>query len=30
MRLRRDGTAATYWILREPPGPEPKSMKNQF
>ena len=30
MRLRRDGAAATYWILREPPGPEPQSMKNQF
>ncbi|MGE4218629.1 MAG: SxtJ family membrane protein [Alphaproteobacteria bacterium] len=30
MRLRRDGAASTYWIAREPPGPEPQSMKNQF
>lgn len=30
MRLRRDPTAASYWIERSPPGPPPDSMKNQF
>jgi len=30
MRLKRDPTAATYWISRDPPGPKPDSMKNQF
>ena len=30
LRLRRDESAASYWIYREPPGPEPKSMANQF
>jgi hypothetical protein len=30
LRLRRDPTAASYWIRREPPGPPPESMKNQF
>ncbi len=25
-----DANARTYWIEREPPGPEPESMKNQF
>jgi hypothetical protein len=30
MRLKRDPAAASYWILREPPGPAPDSMKNQF
>ena len=29
LRLRR-GTVTSYWILREPPGPAPQSMKNQF
>jgi glucan phosphoethanolaminetransferase (alkaline phosphatase superfamily) len=29
MRLRRTG-ATSYWIVREPPGPSPQSMKNQF
>ncbi|MCP5117133.1 MAG: DUF4175 domain-containing protein [bacterium] len=28
--LRRDAGAATYWIPRQPPGPDPKTMKNQF
>jgi Saxitoxin biosynthesis operon protein SxtJ len=30
LRLRRDPDAASYWIERKPPGPPPKSMKNQF
>jgi hypothetical protein len=30
LRLRRDPDAASYWIVRTPPGPAPKSMKNQF
>jgi hypothetical protein len=30
LRLRRDPKASSYWILREPPGPPPESMKNQF
>lgn len=30
MRLRRDPNAETYWIEREPPGPAPESMKQQF
>jgi predicted membrane metal-binding protein len=30
LRLRRDATAASYWIPREPPGPAPDSMKQQF
>ena len=25
-----DPNAVSYWIERAPPGPEPKSMKNQF
>ena len=29
MRLRRRG-ADSYWIKREPPGPKPDSMSNQF
>jgi hypothetical protein len=29
LRLDRN-TSTTYWIVREPPGPEPESMKNQF
>jgi len=29
LRLRRQG-AASYWILRQPPGPAPGSMKDQF
>lgn len=29
LRLRRTGDAS-YWIAREPPGPAPESMKNQF
>ena len=30
MRLRREPEADSYWIRREPPGPTPKSLKNQF
>lgn len=28
--LEPDPAAASYWIHREPPGPEPKSLDNQF
>jgi saxitoxin biosynthesis operon SxtJ-like protein len=30
LRLRRDPAAESYWIRREPPGPPPESMKQQF
>lgn len=30
MRLRRDPAAASYWIVRTPPGPSADSMKQQF
>ena len=30
LRLRRDPLAATYWIERNPPGPPPESMTEQF
>jgi hypothetical protein len=30
LRLRRDSAAQSYWIVRQPPGPSPESMKNQF
>ena len=30
LKCRFDPTAKSYWIEREPPGPEPESMKNQF
>ena len=30
LRLKRDPDAKTYWIERDPPGPAPDSMKNQF
>jgi hypothetical protein len=30
LRLRRDAGMPTYWIRREPPGPPPDSMTNQF
>jgi hypothetical protein len=30
LRLKRDPAAASYWIAREPPGPAPDTMKNQF
>lgn len=28
--LKRDPTARSYWISREPPGPPPSGMKDQF
>lgn len=30
LRLHRDPGAATYWIVREPPGPAPETMKLPF
>ena len=30
IRLRRDPGAASYWIERDPPGPKPESMVEQF
>ena len=30
LRLKLDPTATTYWIDREPPGPAPGTMKNQY
>lgn len=30
LRLRRDPMAASYWINRDPPGPDRESMRNQF
>jgi hypothetical protein len=30
LRLRRDRTAASYWIERSPPGPAAQSFKDQF
>ena len=30
LRLRYDPDAESYWIRRDPPGPERESMKNQF
>jgi hypothetical protein len=30
LRLRRDPATTSYWLPREPPGPDPKSMINQF
>ena len=30
LRLKRDPTAASYWIDRVPPGPSPESIKDQF
>lgn len=30
LRLKRDPAAASYWIVREPPGPPPGSIRNQF
>jgi hypothetical protein len=29
LRLRRHARSS-YWIIRQPPGPEPQSMENQF
>lgn len=30
MRLKRDPEHGSYWIVREPPGPAPETMKDQF
>lgn len=30
LRVRKDPEADSYWIVRDPPGPEPETMKNQF
>ena len=30
MRRRREPGAASYWIVREPPGPAPETMVNQY
>ena len=30
LRLRPKPDAASYWIVRDPPGPAPETMKNQF
>lgn len=30
LRLKHDVNASSYWIPREPPGPPPDSMNNQF
>ena len=30
LRLRFDPAASSYWLRRQPPGPAPESMSNQF
>ena len=30
LRLKLDPEAPSYWIERDPPGPAPESIKNQF
>jgi hypothetical protein len=30
LRLKRQPNADSYWILRQPPGPLPETMKDQF
>lgn len=30
LALKRDPSKASYWIDREPPGPEPESLRQQF
>ena len=30
LRLHFDKNAGSYWVPRQPPGPEPESMANQF
>ena len=30
LNLKYDPTIKSYWIVRDPPGPLPESMKNQF
>ena len=30
LRLKLERDQASYWVEREPPGPKPKSLENQF
>jgi hypothetical protein len=30
LRLKREPDSNSYWILRQPPGPAPETMKDQF
>ena len=30
LHLKHDPEARSYWILREPPGPSPETIKNQY
>ncbi len=30
LRLRKRESESSYWIERDPPGPDPETMKNQF
>jgi len=30
LRLKRDSKSDSYWIVRQPPGPAPETMKDQF
>ena len=30
LRLKRQPEAESYWIVRQPPGPSPETMKDQF
>jgi hypothetical protein len=30
LSLQKDAAAASYWIRRDPPGPTPESLRNQF
>jgi hypothetical protein len=30
LRLRLEKDAPSYWIVRQPPGPAPRSMTRQF
>jgi hypothetical protein len=30
LRLRRDPQASSYWIPRDPPGPDPASLANPY
>ena len=30
LRLKYDAAVQSYWILRQPPGPSPETIKNQY
>ena len=30
LRLKREASNPSYWVAREPPGPQPDSMSDQF